>query len=92
MECGPSQTCIVFVGHRSNNQVTRSKSRSNFEIAITPSIFKLERRAKFQNIGNDMAYLGVGLNFRYNFRFKRSPGPQNGGHFENFEILKIGSF
>ena len=28
-----------------------------------------------------MAYLDVGLNFRYNF-------PQNGGNFENFEIFE----
>ena len=33
-----------------------------------------------------MAYLAVALNFRYNFRFKNAPEPQNGGHFEIFEI------
>ena len=32
-----------------------------------------------------MAYLDVGLNFRYIFRFKNAPEPQNGGNFENFE-------
>ena len=58
-----------------------------FKFAITPSIFELERRTKSQNVGNGMTYLGVGLNFRYNFRFKSSPGPQNGGHFEIFEIF-----
>ena len=31
-----------------------------------------------------MAYLGVGLNFRYNFRFKNAPEPLNGGNFENY--------
>ena len=36
-----------------------------------------------------MAYLGVGLNIRYNFRFKNAPEPQNGGNFENFEIFEI---
>ena len=39
-----------------------------------------------------MAYHSVGLNFRYNFRFKSWPWHQNGGHFENFGILQIGSF
>ena len=55
-------------------------------------MFELERRTKSQNVGNGMAYLAVGLNFRYNFRFKNAPIPQNGGHFENFEIFGIGSF
>ena len=39
-----------------------------------------------------MAYFGVGLNFRYNARFKNAPEPQNGGHFEIFEIFHIGLF
>ena len=55
-------------------------------------IFELDRRTKTQNAGNSMAYLDVGLNFQYNFRFESSPWPQNGGHFENFEIFEIGSF
>ena len=33
-----------------------------------------------------MAYLGVGLNFWYNFWFKNAPESQNGGHFENFDV------
>ena len=37
-----------------------------------------------------MAYLGVGLNFRYNARLKNAPEPQKGGHFEIFEIFHIG--
>ena len=45
---------------------------SNFEITITPSIFKLERRSKAQNVGNGMAYLEVRLNFRCDFWFKSS--------------------
>ena len=55
-------------------------------------MFDLERRTKSQNVGNGMAYIAVGLNFRYNFRFKNAPEPQNGGHFEHFEIFVIGSF
>ena len=92
MYLGSGYGCIVFGVHDVIDDVIRSKNRSNFEIAITPSIFELECRTKSQKIGNGMAYRGVGLNFRYNFRFKRSPWPQNGGHFENFEIFKIGSF
>ena len=87
MYLGSGYGCIVFGVHDVIDDVIRSKNRPNFEIAITPSIFELECRTKSQKIGNGMAYLGVGLNFRYNFRFKRSPWPQNGGHFENFEIF-----
>ena len=43
------------------------------KIAITPLIFKLERQTKSLKVGNSMAYLDVGLNFRYNIRFKGSP-------------------
>ena len=87
MYLGSGYGCIVFGVHDVIDDVIRSKNRSNFEIAITPSIFELECRTKSQKIGNGMTYLGVGLNFRYNFRFKSSPGPQNGGHFEIFEIF-----
>ena len=73
MYLGSGYGCIVFGVHDVIDDVIRSKNRSNFEIAITPSIFELECRTKSQKIGNGMAYLGVGLNFRYNFRFKRSP-------------------
>ena len=38
MKSCTSKNPIVFLGQRSNNWVTRSKSRSNFVIAITPSI------------------------------------------------------
>ena len=55
-------------------------------------MFELEHQTKSQNVGNGMAYIAVGLNFRYNFRFKNAPEPQNGGHFEHFEIFVIGSF
>ena len=73
MYLGSGYGCIVFGVHDVIDDVIRSKNRSNFEIAITPSIFELECRTKSQKIGNGMAYRGVGLNFRYNFRFKRSP-------------------
>ena len=83
--CGMS--CILFGVDDVTDDVISSKSRSYFEIVITPSFFELERRTKAQNIGISMAYIDVGINFRYKFRFERSPGPQNGGHFENFEIF-----
>ena len=66
---------------------TRSQSRSNFEIDISPSIFELERRSKAQNIGNTHGYLSGVVNFRYNIRYKSLSPPENGGHFENIEIL-----
>ena len=65
---------------------------SNFEIVITLSIYELERRTKAQNVGDSMAYIDIVLNSQYKFQFKRSPEPQNGGHFENFEIFYTGSF
>ena len=40
----------------------------DFEIDISPSIFKLERRSKAQNVGNAHGYLSGIFNFRYNFR------------------------
>ena len=73
MYLGSGYMCILFGVYDVIDDVIRSKNRSNFEIAITPSIFELECRTKSQKIGNGMAYCGVGLNFRYNFRFKRSP-------------------
>ena len=48
--------------------VTRSQSRSDLEIDISPSIFELERRSKAQNIGNTHDYLAGIFNFRYNIR------------------------
>ena len=50
------------------NYVTRSQSRSNFEIDISPSIFELERRSKAQNVGNAHGYLSGIFNSRYDFR------------------------
>ena len=49
------------------DDATRSQSRSNFEIDISPSIFELERRSKVPNVGNANGYLSGIFNFRYNF-------------------------
>ena len=65
-------SCASYVSraHDVIDDVTRSQSRSNFEIDISPSIFELERRSKVQNVGNANGYLSDMFNFRYNFRWK----------------------
>ena len=47
---------------------SRSQSRSNCGIDISPSIFELEHRSKAKNVGNAYGYLSGILNFRCNFR------------------------
>ena len=86
-------SCASYVSrtHDVIDDVTRSQSRSNFEIDISPSIFELERRSKAQNVGNAHGYLSDIFNFRYNFRLKSLSRAQNSGHFENFEILNTAS-
>ena len=64
MHLGSVQKPIVFLGQRSNNEVTRLKSASNFESAITPSIFELERRSKAPDVGNWTGYLDNLTNLR----------------------------
>ena len=63
-------SCASYVSrtHDVIDDVTRSQSRSNFEIYISPSIFELERRSKAQNVGNANSYLSGIFNFRYNIR------------------------
>ena len=63
-------SCASYVSrtHDVIDDVTRSQSRSNFEIDISPSIFELQRRSKAQNVGNVHGYLYDIFNFRYNFR------------------------
>ena len=81
-------TTFVWIHiHDVFNDVTRSQSRSNFEIDISPSIFQLQRRSKAQNVGNAHGYLFDIFNFRYNFRWTSLSRAQNDGHFENFDIL-----
>ena len=69
----------------------RSQSGSNFEIDISPSMFQLERWSKAQNVGNANSYISGIFSFRYNFWWKSLSRAQNGGHFENFEILNTAS-
>ena len=70
-------------------KVTRSPNDLFIKMTITQSIFKLEHRSKAQNFGNGTGYLDVRLQFRYHFRFERSPEPQNGGHLEFSHNLLI---
>ena len=86
-------SCASYVSrtHDVIDDVTRSQSRSNFEIDIFASIFELQRRSKAQNVGNAHGYLSGKFNFRYNLRLKSLSRAQNGGHFENFEILNTAS-
>ena len=70
--------------HQWRHQVTK---QVNFKIDISPSIFELERRSKAQNSGNTHGYRSGIFNFRYNIRWKNLSRPENGGHFENFQIL-----
>ena len=50
------------------DDVTRSQNRSNFEIAISLSIFELEHRSKAQNVGHAKDYLSGIFNFLYHLR------------------------
>ena len=86
-------SCASYVSrtHDGIDDVTRSQSRSNFEIDISPSIFELQRRSKAQNVEYAHGYLSGIFNFRYNFRYISLSRAQNGGHFENFEILNTAS-
>ena len=64
----PSCASYVSRTHDVIDDVTKSQSRSNFEIHISPSILELQRRSKAQNVGNTHGYLSGVFNFRYNFR------------------------
>ena len=65
-------SCASYVSHTHDiiDDVTRSQSRSNFEIDTSLSIFELEHRSKAQNVGNANAYLSDIINLQYNLRWK----------------------
>ena len=87
-------TTIIWIHiHDVIDDVTRSQNRSNFEIDISPSLFALQRRSKAQNVRYAHGHLSgkLILSFRYNFGWKSLSRAQNGGHFENFEILNTAS-
>ena len=56
-------SCASYVSriHDVIEDVTSSQSRSNFEIALSPSILQLEPRSKDQNTGNIHGYLAEEL-------------------------------
>ena len=66
-------SCASYVSRTYDviDDVTRSQSKSNFEIDISPSIFELERRSKAQNAGTVNDYLSCIFNFQYKFRQKK---------------------
>ena len=84
-------SCASYVSYTRDviDDVTRSHSRSNFEIDISLSIFQLERRSKPQNVENTNGYLPGIFKFRYHFRLKSLSLALNDGHFENFQILNV---
>ena len=84
-------SCASYVSHTRVviDDVTRSQSRTNFEIDISPSIFQLERRSKAQNVENTNGYLPGIFKFRYHFRLKSVSLAQNDDHFENFQISNV---
>ena len=86
---GSGYGCIVFGVYDVIDDVIRSKNRSNFKIAITPSIFELELRSKAQNVGYWTGYLGDIPNFRWHLWRKSSPRPQIFVSFKNFVIFNI---
>ena len=66
-----SCSSYVWRTHDVIDDVSRSQSGSNFEIAIPPSIFQLERRSKAQNILNAHGNLVGIFKFRYHFWWKK---------------------
>ena len=63
-------SCASYVAHTHDiiDDITRSQSRSNFEIDISPPIFELQRRSTAKSVGNAHGYPSAIFNFRYNFR------------------------
>ena len=61
-------SCASYVSHTHDiiDDVTRSQSRSNFEIDISSSIIDLERQSKAKNVGNAIGYHSGIFNFPYN--------------------------
>ena len=60
-------SCASHVSCTQGVIVARSQIESNFEIAISPSIFELERRSKAQNIRTANGYLSDAFNIQLEF-------------------------
>ena len=80
---GTAKRPIVFGVDDVTDDVIRSKSRSNFEIAISQAIFKLQRQNKNWNAALIMGHYSVMVNFRCFFRLNTKFWHQNDGHFQN---------
>ena len=65
---------------------------SKFAFARSPSIFQQQRGSKAQNIAKGMNIWLVYSTSGITASKKSLLRPQNGGHFENFEILNAASF
>ena len=70
VHCWGGSSCTSYASrtHDVIDDITRSQSRSNFGIDISPSMFELQRRSNAQNVGNAHGYISGIFNFRYNFR------------------------
>ena len=71
----PSCASYVSRTHDVIDDFTRSQNRSNFEIAISPSIFELEHRSKAQNIGKANGYRSEKVVFMMMTSSMTSPCP-----------------
>ena len=74
---------------RSQNQVTRSENRPNFEIAITLLIFELKLWSIAQNVGSALGYPINITYFRWHFWRKSSHWPQNFITLQKFYLFNI---
>ena len=83
-------SCASYVSrtHDVIDDFTRSQSRPNFEIEISPSIFELEHRSKAPNIGNANGYLSGIFKFRYNFRVTKFVTSSKWRPFFKFWIIE----
>ena len=59
MYLGSGYRCILFGVDDIIDDVIKFKNRPNFEIAITPSIFKIERRSKAQHVALGIVHLST---------------------------------
>ena len=83
MSLGTAKRPVVFGDDDVTNNVIRSKNRSNFEIAISQAIFKLQRRNKNWNAALIMGHYSVMVNFRCHLQLNTKFWHQNGGYFQN---------
>ena len=64
MYLAPVHMCIVFGVDDVIDDVMTSQKRSKIKIAITPLLFKLQRRSKAQIVGLTQGRLAALINFQ----------------------------